>query len=66
MEVSDGLGTAIATNVNNLEEIEQKCNHEKIEHYLSYCYQVVKTLLTTDNDSISDTSFKLRRQFTGH
>ena len=26
-------------------------------------YDVVKTLLTTDNDSVSDTSFKIRRQF---
>ena len=27
-------------------------------------YSVVKTLLTTDNASVSDTSFKIRRQFT--
>ena len=26
-------------------------------------YDVIKTLLTTDNDSVSDTSFKIRRQF---
>ena len=26
-------------------------------------YEVVKTLLTTDNDGVSDTSFKIRRQF---
>ena len=26
-------------------------------------YNVVKTLLTTDNDGVSDTSFKIRRQF---
>jgi hypothetical protein len=26
-------------------------------------YNVTKTLLTTDNDSVSDTSFKIRRQF---
>ena len=26
-------------------------------------YDVVKTLLTGDNDSVSDTSFKIRRQF---
>ena len=26
-------------------------------------YEVVKTLLTTDNDGVSDTSFKVRRQF---
>ena len=26
-------------------------------------YDVVKTLLTTDNASVSDTSFKIRRQF---
>ena len=27
-------------------------------------YSVVKTLLTTDNDGVSDTSFKIRKQFT--
>ncbi len=27
-------------------------------------YDVVKTLLTTDNDGVSDTSFKVRKQFT--
>ena len=27
-------------------------------------YSVVKTLLTTDNESVSDTSFKIRKQFT--
>ena len=35
-----------------------------IEHYLKLPYDVVKTLLTTDNDGVSDTSFKVRKQFT--
>ena len=34
-----------------------------IDHYLNCRMTVVKTLLTTDNSGISDTSFKIRRQF---
>ena len=34
-----------------------------IVYYLSYHINVTKTLLTEDNSGLSDTSFKIRRQF---
>ena len=63
LETAVGLGTAIATNVafkRNRTKIQSAQNDRAI---FKLPYDVVKTLLTEDNNSISDTSFKIRRQF---
>jgi hypothetical protein len=63
LETAVGLGTAIATNVafkRNRTKIQSAQNDKLL---FKMPYDVVKTLLTGDNNSISDTSFKVRRQF---
>ena len=64
IETAVGLGTAIATNVafkRNRTKMQSPRNDRAI---FKLPYDVVKTLLTTDNDVVSDTSFKVRKQFT--
>jgi len=63
LETSIGLGTATATSktYNRQRAKIQSATNDKLLFKLPY--NVVKTLLTTDNNSISDTSFKIRRQF---
>ena len=63
LETSVGLGTATATSKSfnrkraKLQDAQDNIAITKIP------YDVVKTLLTTDNGGVSDTSFKMRRQF---
>ena len=63
LETSIGLGTATATSKTynrkraKLQDAKDNIAITKIP------YNVVKTLLTTDNGGVSDTSFKMRRQF---
>ena len=63
LETSVGLGTATATSKSfnrkraKLQDAQDNIAITKIP------YDVVKTLLTTDNGGVSDTSFKVRRQF---
>ena len=63
LETSVGLGTATATSKTfsrkraKLQDAKDNVAITKIP------YNVVKTLLTTDNGGVSDTSFKMRRQF---
>jgi len=63
LETSVGLGTATATSKAfnrkraKLQDARDNIAISKIP------YNVVKTLLTTDNGGVSDTSFKMRRQF---
>ena len=64
IETAVGLGTAIATNVafkRNRTKMQSPRNDRAI---FKLPYDVIKTLLTTDNDGVSDTSFKVRKQFT--
>ena len=63
LETSIGLGTATATSktYNRLRAKLQDADKNIAISRLPY--DVVKTLLTADNASVSDTSFKIRRQF---
>ena len=63
LETSVGLGTATATSKTYNRRRAKLQNAEKNISISRLPYDVVKTLLTTDNDSVSDTSFKIRRQF---
>ena len=38
---------------------------KKMLHYLSFQRTTIKTLLTEDNNGVSDTQFTVRRQFIG-
>ena len=63
LETSIGLGTATATSKTynrQRTKIQSAINDTLL---FKVPYNVVKTLLTTDNNNISDTSFKIRRQF---
>ena len=63
LETSIGLGTATATS-KTYKRLRAKLQDADKNVALSRMpYDVVKTLLTTDNASVSDTSFKIRRQF---
>ena len=63
METSVGLGTA-ATTSKQFRRNRTKTQFADNDSLLfKMPYKVVKTLLTADNNSISDTSFKIRRQF---
>ena len=58
------LGTAVATSrelVRQRTKIQDAITNTSI---FELPYQIVKTLLTTDNSGLSDTSIKIRRQFT--
>ena len=63
LETSIGLGTATATSktYNRQRTKIQSAVNDKL--LFKVPYNVVKTLLTADNNNISDTSFKIRRQF---
>ncbi len=63
LETSVGLGTASATSKTYNRRRAKLQNAEKNIALFKLPYDVVKTLLTTDNDGLSDTSFKIRRQF---
>jgi hypothetical protein len=63
METSVGLGTTSATSKlfkRQRTKIHSATNNRAL---FKIPYDVVKTLLTTNNSGISDTSFKIRRQF---
>ena len=63
LETSIGLGTATATS-KTYKRLRAKLQDADKNIAISRMpYDVVKTLLTTDNASVSDTSFKIRRQF---
>ena len=66
LETSVGLGTATATSKTYNRRRAKLQDAEKNIAISRLPYDVVKTLLTTDNDSVSDTSFKIRRQFVSH
>ena len=63
LETSIGLGTATATSKTYNRRRAKLQDADKNVAISRMPYDVVKTLLTTDNDSVSDTSFKIRRQF---
>ena len=63
LETSIGLGTATATSKTYSRKRAKLQDAEKNIAIARMPYDVVKTLLTADNASISDTSFKIRRQF---
>ena len=63
LETSIGLGTATATSKIYNRKRAKLQSSEKNTAIFKLPYNVVKTLLTGDNDELSDTSFKIRRQF---
>ena len=63
LETSVGLGTATATSKIYSRRRAKLQDAEKNVSLFKLPYNVVKTLLTADNSSLSDTSFKIRRQF---
>ena len=63
METALGLGSADATKVVFKRQRTKIHSAENDISLFKLPYEVVKTLLTADNSEISDTSFKVRRQF---
>ena len=63
LETSVGLGTATATSKIYSRRRAKLQSSEKNTSIFKLPYNVVKTLLTGDNSELSDTSFKIRRQF---
>jgi len=63
LETSIGLGTATATSKNYNRRRAKLQDAEKNTAIFKLPYSNIKTLLTGDNDGLSDTSFKIRRQF---
>ena len=63
LETAVGLGTTSATSKQFTRARTKFQFAENDRALFKLPYDVVKTLLTADNDSISDTSFKIRRQF---
>jgi len=63
METALGLGSAVATRVLFKRQRTKINSPENNTSLFKLPYEVVKTLLTADNSEISDTSFKIRRQF---
>jgi 50S ribosomal subunit-associated GTPase HflX len=63
LETSIGLGTATATSKHTIEKEQNFKTLKTNTAIFKLPYNVVKTLLTTDNSGLSDTSFKIRRQF---
>jgi len=63
LETTVGLGTTSATSKIFKRQRTKIQSPENDRALFKLPYDVVKTLLTTDNDGISDTSFKIRRQF---
>jgi len=63
LETTIGMGTASVTSNSYTRRRAKLQDAEKNIAISKLPFDVVKTLLTTDNDGISDTSFKIRRQF---
>jgi len=63
LETAIGLGTATATSKQFKRQRTKIQFPENDRSLFKLPYDVVKTLLTDDNSGISDTSFKIRRQF---
>ena len=63
LETSVGLGTATATSKTFTRKRAKLQDAKDNIAITRIPYNVVKTLLTTDNGGVSDTSFKMRRQF---
>ena len=63
LETAVGLGTTSATSKILSRQRTKIRSAENDKLLFKMPYDVVKTLLTADNNSISDTSFKVRRQF---
>ena len=63
LETTVGMGTASVTSNTYTRRRTKLQDANKNIAISKLPFDVVKTLLTTDNDGVSDTSFKLRRQF---
>ena len=63
METATGLGSSDSTKVVFKRQRTKIHSAENNISLFKLPYEVVKTLLTADNSEISDTSFKVRRQF---
>ena len=63
VETSIGLGTSTATSKQLVRQRTKLQDPEKNTAIFRLPYDIVKTLLTGDNAGLSDTSFKIRRQF---
>ena len=63
LETSVGLGTTTITSKPIKRQRTKIQSAQNDRSLFKMPYNVVKTLLTTDNDNVSDTSFKIRRQF---
>ena len=63
LETTVGMGTASVTSKTYTRRRAKLQDADKNIAISKLPYDVVKTLLTTDNDGVSDTSFKIRRQF---
>ena len=63
LETTVGMGTAVVTSNAYTRRRAKLQDADKNIAISKLPFDVVKTLLTTDNDGVSDTSFKIRRQF---
>ena len=63
LQTEVGLGTATATSKELVRQRAKLQDSEKNIALFKLPYDIVKTLLTADNSGLSDTSFKIRRQF---
>jgi len=64
LELTAAVGSAdVTTSAPFVRRRGQLQNASKNTAIFKLPYEIVKTLLTTDNSSLSDTSFKIRRQF---
>ena len=63
LETTVGMGTASVTSNTYTRRRAKLQDADKNIAISKLPYDVVKTFLTTDNDGVSDTSFKIRRQF---
>jgi hypothetical protein len=63
LETSIGLGTSSATSKTFNRKRTKIHSSENDRALFKMPYDVIKTLLTTNNSGVSDTSFKIRRQF---
>ena len=63
LETTIGMGTASVSSRGYIRRRTKLQDAEKNIAISKLPFNVIKTLLTTDNDGVSDTSFKIRRQF---
>ena len=63
LETTVGMGTASVSSRGYTRRRAKLQDADKNVAISKIPFDVVKTLLTTDNDGVSDTSFKIRRQF---